>query len=192
MLLKPLENAAKVIIVSGLSRSGKDTLADLTGLPIVKFAAPMKRAFETFMSLPVGFLDSEARNNRVVDIVTGITMAYTYLDVMVNAFKVWKSIHPHGLALGAVEASWQGLKAFVLSDLRAPNEAALVLNRFPQEDILNIVITGRGTELESDIHLAANGAKFINKVILNNDSTYDNYIDLITTVALPAITNFIK
>jgi hypothetical protein len=160
--------ALKVIIITGASGSGKDTLASGLGLPVVKFASPFKRAFESFMCLPYGFLDTSRRNDRVIDPVTGVTLDLTYLDVMVNAFKVWEQIHPRGLTLAAVEKAWQGLPLFSITDLRKPIEVEFILSRFKQDEILHFRLLGRGNILESDVHLGATLKAFDNLYYIDN------------------------
>lgn len=165
----------KVVIITGASRAGKDYLAEGLGLDIVKFAAPAKRAFEVFLQLPVGFLDSPERTQAVKHPITGLDLDYTYLDILINAYHVWEDIMPDGFTLPAFEASYQSYPIFAVTDMRKRLEIDFILSRFKQDDILHLRVEGRGTVLSSDDNLHASLAAFKHLYYVENSGTIEEY-----------------
>lgn len=165
----------KVVIITGPSRAGKDHAGLLLGLPIVKFSAPAKQAFEKMLNVTPGFLESPMRERYVPHPVTGEETDITYLDILKRAYHAWESIFPYGISLPAVEASWQPYNAFVVNDLRKQLEIDLILARFAQEDILHLRIEGRGTVLSTDDNLHLSLAAFKQLYYIANRGTIEEY-----------------
>lgn len=69
-------------VVLGASGSGKDFLANLVRLPIVKFAAPYKRKVENLCGLPIGSLEYR----EVKAMPCSLDPSKTYLQVLMDEY----------------------------------------------------------------------------------------------------------
>jgi hypothetical protein len=161
------------VLITGASGAGKDTIAALLGLPVVKFSSPAKRAFEVMMDIPYGTMDDrEARNQKVPHPVTGGLQYHSYLDVMIRAYHVWDSISP-GLSLPQVKKEMLKHPIYCVTDMRKEIEMDLIESMYgdgrrPYSPLIHIRATGRGNVLESDDNLNESMRRFKTHLVDNS------------------------
>jgi hypothetical protein len=158
-----------ILLITGLSDAGKDSVALRLGLPIVKFAAPMKRTFEDYLQLPQGALDDkEFRLQKVRCPISGKPLNYSYLDLMIKAYRAWDNIEP-GLSLPKVKSVIDQHATVAITDCRKVVEARFLMHNYPL--ITHVRVVGRGIRLESDDNFELISALIPADVTITNDTT---------------------
>lgn len=148
---------AKVLVILGYSRVGKDTAAKellkLAVNPLVntKFSKPMKVVLEYLYSLPPGALNRDYYRNLEVPSMTDGT---TYLDLMVKSFDVFRGLDKNimlHLTGPDIRLDLDYHKSVMLTDLRTHEEADLVARLASRNPVYLLRIHRPGvTPKESD------------------------------------------
>lgn len=154
----------KLYVLVGVSGAGKDTTAEIIQRQLyatvnVKFSQPMKDAFEQWLGLERGFLNTDKRNLYVLNQVTGERENFTYHDLMIRAWKSWREIYP-SLTVGYVyrncltELTYSKNVSLIFSDVRNKEEmqAVRLLKEKTNTPICFIILEGRGDAKESDAY----------------------------------------
>jgi hypothetical protein len=159
--MNPSDNP-KIIVVLGVSRAGKDTVASIiqNHIPIklIKFSATMKRMMEYAYCLPDGALEQDCYRNTVVPHLH--QQGTTYLDLMVKSFTHMREIDPYIMFPRTEYEINKALKdgfSVCLTDIRSPQEVDLILGLAKNFELDLLYVNRPGIEpLESDKHLSEN------------------------------------
>lgn len=123
---------AKVLVILGYSRVGKDTAAKeflrVAKNPLVntKFSGPMKVVLEYLYSLPPGALNKDYYRDLEVP---GLKDGTTYLDLMVKSFDSFRGLDKNIMLHRTgpdIRLDLDYHKSVMLTDLRTQEEADLV------------------------------------------------------------------
>lgn len=142
----------KIYVFSGLSGAGKDTVARLMNLKVIKFAEPGKRALETILGVPEGFLDNRLARKAIAPDCQG----RTYLQVLVDFWKyrdlvIGKDLFPQAVNRKILYNLGLGLDIGI-TDMRSREEMRILcdFNYMGYKVIPTWVIGGEC--LESDVN----------------------------------------
>lgn len=176
------------VVYSPKSRVGKDTVANiicerLLYCDVVKFASTFKRTFEEWLGLMLGELDEPAvKNSFVVNPVTNEKEDFTYIDLMVRAYKYWDDIYPGGwLTVGKTyEQLLENFidniipKHVILTDVRKQCEVEIIrrVSNLYRTVLITIEPGERGVKLESDGNIEIDDGliPYYKRWVIHNDS----------------------
>lgn len=138
-----------VFVLIGNSGAGKDTAAEILGVPNIKWSALMKRTFEEWYGCKPGSF--EDREFRVTHILPN---GDTPLGVMVKAYDAWNAIDP-GLTARPIARKVKHLLELgcdvCFTDTRRQLEAELICDMANATDSTVVVISiVGGTQLTTD------------------------------------------
>jgi hypothetical protein len=150
-----------LIVVLGLSDSGKDTFADVALTKgyqeVFKWVGGVKRAIEHLYYLPLNALEEDVYRHQLVP-----GKDYTYLNLLVMLYKENVTTKPLALSMFKDAAKWQlrvklmAGKSIIITDTRQPEELEFINTLAKEFPVAFVRITGRGVERESDVSLSSN------------------------------------